>query len=257
MQSVIVFIFGLIVGSFLNVCIHRIPIEETVVTKRSYCPHCKKTICWLDNIPVISYILLLGRCRYCKGKISPRYVIVEILTASILVLLFKFFGLDIRFFAYSVFISILIVVSFIDIKYRIIPDELSIGGIVIGFLLSVIFPSIQGFSLRLHSSVSSLLGILVGGLIIYLLGLFGNLVFKKESMGGGDVKLLAMIGAFVGWKLAIMTFFIAPVFGSVVGIILKIKKNVELIPYAPYLSLGAVISILYGNFIISYLFGIY
>ncbi|MBM3254124.1 MAG: prepilin peptidase [Candidatus Omnitrophica bacterium] len=252
MQSTIIFIFGLVIGSFLNVCIHRIPLGETVITKRSYCPHCKNTIRWYDNIPLISYILLLGRCRYCKGKISPRYIIVEVLSAIMLFFLFRFFDFSIKFFVYGILVSTLIVISFIDIKHRIIPDGLSIGGIAVGFFLSVIFPSIQGANSHIDSLLNSFLGILVGGLIIYLLGLLGNFLFKKESMGGGDVKLLAMIGAFIGWRLVLLTFFIAPIFGSI-----KLKKGVELIPYAPYLSLGAVMSILYGNTILSYLFGIY
>lgn len=256
MQGAIIFIFGLLIGSFLNVCIHRLPTGETIVTRRSYCPNCKNTIRWYDNIPILSYIFLLGRCRWCKGKISPRYIIVEILTASILVFLYRHFGIGTRFFVYGIFVSLLIVISFIDIKYRIIPDELSIVGILIGFILSLIFPSLQGTVYRLNALLNSFLGIVIGGVIIYSLGLLGNFLFKKESMGGGDVKLLAMIGAFIGWKMVIMTFFIAPIFGSIVGIILKLKKGAELIPYAPYLSIGAVISILYGKSILAYLFGI-
>lgn len=183
-------------------------------------------------------------------------MIVEILTASILVFLYRYFGLDTKFFVYGLLVLLLIVISFIDIKYRIIPDELSIGGILVGFILSIVFPSVQGAAHRINALFNSLLGILIGGVIIYLLGLLGNFLFKKESMGGGDVKLLAMIGAFIGWKMVIMTFFIAPLFGSVVGIILKLKKGAELIPYAPYLSIGAVISIFYGKVILSYLFGL-
>jgi leader peptidase (prepilin peptidase)/N-methyltransferase len=145
-------------------------------------------------------------------------------------------------------------VSFVDLKHQIIPDEISLGGMVAGVFLSIIFPQLHGLSSVKFSLVDSLLGGLAGGGLIYLIGLLGNLAFKKESMGGGDVKLLAMIGTFIGWKRVVLTFFIAPLFGSIVGIVVKVKYKQEIIPYGPFLSLGTFVTVFWGEMIIQYLF---
>lgn len=250
-----VFVFGLIVGSFLNVCICRMPKNESIVVPASHCPHCKKDILWCDNIPVISYLLLLGRCRFCKAKISYRYPLVELLTAILLTALFLGFGITPKFFAYSVLVCGLIVATFVDFEIQEIPDEISLGGIVAGLALAFIFPSIMGEALRFRGFLGSLIGAFAGGGSIYLLGVFGKFAFKKEAMGGGDVKLMAMIGSFVGLKLVIFTFFLAPFFGAVPGIILKIKDGREIIPYGPFLSLAAIIAIFFGNRILGMFFG--
>jgi len=264
--KIISFIFGSITGSFLNVCIHRMPLGESVVWPRSHCPHCKKKIPGYDNIPFISYILLKGKCRYCKKKISTRYIVVELLTALMFVVLFSRFDLSYDFFLYLFFVSSLIVATFVDIKHRIIPDEISVGGMILGFILS----SVKGFSLRPFSFVfspmlNSVLGIIIGGGIIYLTGFFFDLVYFKllkkppiqgetESMGGGDVKLLAMIGAFLGWQSAVLTFFLAPFFGAVVGIWNLIKKKDHTIPYGPFLSLAALLCLFWADKIIALIF---
>jgi leader peptidase (prepilin peptidase) / N-methyltransferase len=242
LSAIVAFIFGSVAGSFLNVCIHRMPKEESVVWPRSHCPHCGKRIPGYDNIPFISYLLLKGRCRFCQKKISLRYPLVELLTALLFVLLFKHYGLSYNFFFYAVFACSLIIAAFVDIKHRIIPDEVSVGGLIVGFILN----SIRGFHLNPFSfnwrpMVSSLLGILIGGGIIYFSGFLFDLVYFKllkrppiqgetESMGGGDVKLLAMIGAFLGWQRALLTFFIAPFFGLIVGIITLVRKKDHTIP---------------------------
>ena len=249
-----VFCLGAIIGSFLNVCIYRMPRRESIIRPRSHCPQCKAAIAWYDNIPFLSYLFLKGRCRHCKSGISPRYFVVESLSAGMFLFFWQHFGLSSFFFIYSALGASLIVVSFIDIAIQEIPDEISLPGIVIGLILSLGFP-------QLHLSLSpgaglwnSALGLLAGGGAIYITGLLGNAVFKKESMGGGDVKLMAMIGAFIGWKLALLTFFLAPFFGAAVGIVIKIREGKSLIPYGPFLSLACFISIVWGQRIINWLF---
>jgi len=251
----IVFVFGLVVGSFLNVCICRMPKNESIVVPASHCPHCKKDILWCDNIPVISYLLLLGRCRFCKTKISYRYPLVESLTAILLTALFLGFGITPKFLAYSVLVCGLIVATFIDFKMQEIPDEISLGGIVVGLVLAFLFPSIMTEASRLRGLLTSLVGAFAGGGSIYLLGVFGKFAFKKEAMGGGDVKLMAMIGSFLGLKLVMLAFFIAPFFGAVPGIILKMRDGREIIPYGPFLSLAAIVAMFFGNRILGLFFG--
>lgn len=258
MDKIFVFIFGSIVGSFLNVCIYRLPKSRSVVFPGSHCPNCTAAIRWYDNIPILSYLFLGGRARCCKAKISFRYFIVEILTASVFFMLFSAFGLAPKFFAYAIMVSGLIVATFVDFEIQEIPDEVSVGLLFVGLGFAIAFPSALNETTRLGSFLSSFLGILAGGGMIYAMGILGEFAFKREAMGGGDVKLLAMIGAFVGWKLAVLTFFLAPVFGSVVGIVLKIRYGKETIPYGPYLSLAAVCSIFFGERILHLLFyGIY
>lgn len=274
--EIVVFLFGAIVGSFLNVCIHRMPLGKSVVWPRSHCPHCSKRIPWYDNVPFISYILLRGRCRFCAKTISPRYLVVELLTAGMFVALFRRYGLDYNFFFYVVFISSLIVATFVDIKHRIIPDEISLGGIALGFLFSIVKNIVEprafsfqdrrlNFFLNPSPALDSLLGIILGGGIIYFTGkCFDWVYFKKlkrppvdgeaASMGFGDVKLMAMIGAFLGWQKAVLTFFIAPVFGLLFGVLNLLIKKEHLIPYGPFLSAGAVLSLLWFDKILYLVF---
>jgi len=264
--KILAFIFGSIVGSFLNVCIHRMPLGESIVWPHSHCPKCKKKIPTYDNIPFLSYIILKGRCRFCKERISLRYPIVELLTALMFLAVFNRYRLSYDFFIFIVFICGLIIATFVDIQHRIIPDEISVGGIILGFILT----AIKGFNLRpitydLRPMLNSFLGIVIGGGLIYLTGKLFDLVYFKilkrppiqgetESMGGGDVKLLAMIGAFLGWQKAIFVFFMAPFFGAIVGIInLAIKKD-HTIPYGPFLSLAAIFSIFWMDKIIRLIF---
>jgi len=266
MPEILVFIFGTIAGSFLNVCIHRMPLGKSIVWPGSHCPVCEKKIPWYDNIPFISYIFLKGKCRFCKGKISPRYIIVELLTAFILVMLFRKYHLSYDFFLYAIFAFALIVAAFVDIKHRIIPDEISIGGIIFGFILNAIRKfQLNPFSYDLKPALDSFLGIIIGGGIIYLIGKAFDLVYFKllkkppiqgetESMGGGDVKLLAMIGAFLGWQKALLTFFLAPFFGVVIGVINLIVKKEHTVPYGPFLSLAALVSLFWADKIMRLLF---
>ncbi len=247
-----VFIFGALVGSFLNVCIVRMPKEQSVIFPRSHCVHCQRMIPWFDNIPFVSFLLLRGRCRFCHSKISIRYLIVEFTTAVLFVIFYRHFGLTLECLAYLLMLCGLLVATFVDIEHRIIPDEISIGGMVAGFVLSCLLPSLQSTDSHFVSALRSFLGILVGGGTIYAMGLIGDFIFKKESMGGGDVKLLAMVGAFLGWQMALLTFFISPFFGAVAGIIVKIRTKESIIPYGPFLALGALISLFWAPSIIQW-----
>ncbi|MFH1783246.1 MAG: prepilin peptidase [Candidatus Omnitrophota bacterium] len=251
MIYLLIFIFGSMIGSFLNVCIYRIPRSESIVFPGSRCTHCKKAIHWYDNIPLVSYCLLGMKCRSCKEKISPRYFLVELLSAAVFLTLYIFFGMTYNFLIYSLLCFSLIVVSFIDLEFQIIPDRISIGGIFVGLLASAFFPGLHNVLVWKLSMIRSLLGIIIGGGSIYLMGVIGNLVFRKESMGGGDVKLMAMLGAFLGWEKAILIFFLAPFLGTPPGLYLKFTKKSDIIPYGPFISLASFIVIIWGNKIIS------
>lgn len=259
-----VFLGGLIIGSFLNVCIFRMPQEKySLARPRSHCPLCKKAILWYDNIPVVSFFFLKGRCRYCRERISLQYPLVELLTAALFFILYRRYGISFDFFMYTVFASGLIVATFIDIRWRIIPDEISLGGIAVGLIFAFIksAPHLKKFP---HIPfMDFLIGAITGGVLIYGSGLLGNLIIFKlmkkgpiegetESMGGGDVKFLAMIGSFIGWKYTVLTFFIAPFFGAIVGLYILLLKKSHLIPYGPFLSLGALVSLFYGNQILRF-----
>jgi leader peptidase (prepilin peptidase)/N-methyltransferase len=255
--GIFVFILGSIIGSFLNVCIVRMPKEESVVLPRSHCVSCKKTIPWYDNIPLISFFLLKGKCRFCKTNISMRYVLVELLTAVSFFGFYRYFGLDAILWPYLVMLSGFIIATFVDIEHRIIPDEVTIGGMVVGLLFSLAVPQLHQTDQHLIGGLRSLIGILIGGGSIYLMGLIGDFLFKKESMGGGDVKFMAMVGAFLGWKLALLAFFIAPFFGAVVGIVVKIRTKESLIPYGPFLVIGSLIALFFSKEIFAWLFNLY
>jgi leader peptidase (prepilin peptidase) / N-methyltransferase len=247
MWHIVSIIFGAMVGSFLNVCIFRLPNEESIIWPGSHCPHCKNAIKFYDNIPLVSYFLLRGRCRYCKGSISLQYPLVEGITAlSSLFLIIKF-GPSLSYLVYFAFVSALIVITVIDLYHQIIPDVISLPGIGVGLLVSLIIPQIT-FS-------NSLIGVLLGGGSLFLVATLYQWLFKREGMGGGDVKLLAMIGAFLGWKAVILTILLSSLIGSVTGItimVLKGKNFKYAIPFGPFLSLGAVISLFYGENIINW-----
>lgn len=240
------FLFGSVVGSFLNVCIHRLPRGESIMFPSSHCPHCNQTIRFYDNIPIISYLVLHGRCRFCGKPISPQYLIVEILSATFSLILFLKYPIW-EYLIYFVFFSSLLVITFIDLKHQIIPDIISLPGIGIGFLSSFVLSRI--------SYLDSFLGIVLGGGILYGVTLIYYLVMKTEGMGGGDIKLLAMIGAFLGSKAVLVTIFVSAFIGSVAGltiIVLKGKSRKYAIPYGPFLALGATISFFWGDSLIAW-----
>jgi leader peptidase (prepilin peptidase) / N-methyltransferase len=242
MLSLASIIFGAIVGSFLNVCVYRIPRGESIVFPGSHCPHCQRSIPFYDNIPLISYLLLRGRCRYCKGPISLQYPLVEGVTALSSFLLFCRFGISWSYLFYFLFIAGLIVITVIDLFHQIIPDVISLPGIGLGLIASFILPQL--------TFLNSLIGVLLGGGSLFLVATFYYWLFKREGMGGGDVKLLAMIGAFLGWKAVILTILLGSLVGSLIGVIVMVIKGKDFkyaIPFGPFLSLGAALSLFYGE----------
>ena len=242
MLSIVSIILGAMIGSFLNVCIYRLPKEESIIWPRSHCPACKKIIRFYDNIPLISYLLLRGRCRYCKGPISLQYPLVEGITALSSLFLFMKFGPSLSYLFYFAFVAAFIVITVIDLYHQIIPDGISLPGIGVGLLTSLVIPQVTFFN--------SLVGILLGGGSLFLVATLYEWIFKREGMGGGDVKLLAMIGAFLGWKAVILTILLSSLIGSITGILIMILKGKDFkyaIPFGPFLSMGAVIALFYGE----------
>ena len=255
---VLTFALGLIIGSFLNVCIYRIPRGLSIILPSSRCPSCNTPIKPWDNIPIVSYILLRGKCRYCKVRISLRYPLVELLNAVLYLMVFLRFGFGLHTAVYFVFSSALIVITFIDIDFQIIPDRITLPGIPLGLLAGSLLlpdPFLRAAQLGWKGS---LIGALSGFLFYYFVAVAGEKIFKKEAMGGGDIKMMAMVGGFLGWKGIILTTFLGSLFGSVIGIFMIIFKGRErgsLIPFGPFLALGAVVSLFFGQeIIIWYLF---
>lgn len=239
------FIFGSVVGSFLNVCIYRLPRSESIVFPASHCPKCGSAIRAYDNIPIFSYLILRGRCRSCKTRISPVYPAVELITGLLTLVLFIKTGLSLSFIVLVLFCWSLVVITFIDLEHRIIPDVISLPGIVVGFASSFLVPWLTW--------KSSLIGIIVGGGSLLLVASAYQWITKKEGMGGGDVKLLAMMGAFLGWMAVPFIIFASSLVGSVIGITLMLvqKKDSKLaIPFGPFLAFGALLYIFYGRQII-------
>ncbi|MFH2058451.1 MAG: prepilin peptidase [Pseudomonadota bacterium] len=238
-----IFLVGICVGSFLNVCIYRIPENKSIVTPGSSCPNCNNSIPFHLNIPILSYLFLMGRCKFCNIPISLRYPIIELITGVFAVLLYTKFSLSSQFFYWFVFISVLITISFIDFDHQIIPDIISIPGII---LFSSSFYFLPEMTLK-----SAGLGVLVGGGSLYAVAFVYYLLKKQEGMGGGDIKLLAMIGAATGIKGVFFTVFIGSLLGSISGLLILfyIKNNdTKLkIPFGPFLSLGAVFYIFFGD----------
>ena len=206
-------------------------------------------------MPLVSYLVLRGKCRNCSRPIAPRYFLVELVTALMGMLLFFSFGPTTRFFIYWFFACLLIVVVCIDIEHNEIPDVISVPGILLGFVLMTAF-RLDSSASYVSSAVNSSLGVLAGGGSMFLMGVIGERIYRRQAVGGGDVKLMAMIGAFLGWKLVLVTFFLAPLLGAGVGIFMKIRFHKDVIAYGPYLSLAAVISLLAGGRILDYIFGL-
>jgi len=228
------FVFGLLFGSFLNVCIHRLPLGLSVVTPRSACPHCKEPIAFYDNLPVLSWLILRGRCRNCRAPISPRYLMIELLTGALFLACYWYFGLTLSLLKYCVFGFLLLGLIFTDAETKLLPDKLTLPGLALGIIFSMIvpvndlasqflpgmvnLPFSDGVSTRLLSLLDSLLGAAVGASFIYGAGAMYLRWRGMEGMGFGDVKLMAMVGSFLGIKLTILTIFAASLAGSLFGI---------------------------------------
>jgi leader peptidase (prepilin peptidase) / N-methyltransferase len=256
-------LIGLAIGSFLNVCISRIPLDESIVSPRSRCPRCRTPISSRDNIPVLSYLLLGGRCRKCKQRISVRYPLIEAFTAAVSGLIYLKFGLGIEWLVYFLFCAALIVLAFIDADHRILPDVITLNGLWIGLAISIFIwlPGpilahlLQGlgvvdFGPRFISIVSSLIGAAVGGGLLWFVREAYFRVRGVEGMGFGDVKMMAMVGAFVGTALTLFTILVGSVVGSIIGLTLMRyagKDREYELPFGTFLSFGAIVAVLYGN----------
>ncbi len=243
--GVIFWVFGLVFGSFLNVCIYRIPRGESIVWPPSHCPVCKTPIRPIDNIPVVSYIFLGGKCRTCHTRISWRYPLVELLTGGTFAAIFWKFGLSRETLAFSVLAVLLIVISFIDIDYRLILNKITLPGILLGGIVTI--------GLRVLTYKQALLGLAVGGGGLLLVALLGGALFGKESMGMGDIKLAAMIGIFLGVQgtafALFAAFFIAALF-SFGAMALKKATRKSQIPFGPFLAIGTFVYLLWGEQVI-------
>ena len=245
-----VFFFGLIIGSFLTVCVYRVPRELSIVSPRSACLGCHQTIPWYDNIPLLSFFLLRGRCRHCQTSILPRYPIIELSNGLGYVAILWRFGWGWESVVYAIFFSALLTITWIDWDHQIIPDVISLPGIILGIVVaSTVLPT--GF-------MNSIIGVLVGGGVLLFMAWISPFLFGKEGLGGGDIKLLAMVGAFLGWKAALATLMLASIVGAVIGIVLlafKILKRGQYIPFGPYLALGAVLALFFGADMMNWYFG--
>ncbi|NTU42870.1 MAG: prepilin peptidase, partial [Nitrospirales bacterium] len=228
-------VFGLIVGSFLNVCIYRIPRHISIITPSSRCPNCERPIRPWENIPVVSYLFLKGRCRGCGERISPVYPAVELLTGFLFWAVFLSFGLGWYTPLLFAFTAAMVVITFIDLEFQIIPDVISLPGALIGLASCLILP--DPFSVfQPLGFLNSIVGLLLGGGLFYLIA-----IVSRGGMGGGDVKMMAMVGAFMGWKAILLTTFIGSLSGSLVGIALMIFKGgtrKTKIPFGPFLAMG-------------------
>jgi leader peptidase (prepilin peptidase)/N-methyltransferase len=245
-----VFVFGAMIGSFLNVCIVRLPEERSIVRPRSHCPSCGHEIAWYDNLPMLSYAVLRGRCRGCGIRISPLYPVVELLTGALAVALWMRLGTTLAFAGYFAFAAALVTITFIDLDHQIIPDVISLPGIAIGLAVSFVSP--------LVTPLGALMGVLVGGGVLLAIAAAYQAIRGQEGMGGGDVKLLAMIGAFLGWQSVFVTLMVASLIGSIIGVGLMIYQRADTklaIPFGPFLACGALVCLFFGDRILAFYFG--
>jgi leader peptidase (prepilin peptidase)/N-methyltransferase len=244
-------LLGAVIGSFLNVCIYRLPRGESVAWPGSHCTVCSHPIAWYDNLPLVSYLVLLGRCRHCASRISWRYPAVEALNAIGYVALLWFFGPGWHTVAYAALYSALLVVAGTDLSHKIIPNAITFPGMAVGLVSAATVLPI--------GLTNSVIGLVVGGGILWLLAWASPYLFGKEGMGGGDIKLLGMIGAFLGWKPALMTIMVGSLLGSVVGLTLiaaRIIKREDYIPFGPFLVCGALVALFFGQSIVDWYQGL-
>ncbi|MCC6849144.1 MAG: prepilin peptidase [Deltaproteobacteria bacterium] len=245
-----VFTFGAIIGSFLNVCIARLPDGRSVARPPSHCPKCRAFLAWYDNVPVLSYLLLAGRCRACHVRISAIYPAVEVLTGALAIALFLRLGPTLAFVGSFAFAAALVVITFIDLDHQIIPDVISLPGIAIGLAFSAVSP--------LVTPGDALLGVLAGGGTLLAVAWTYQKLRGVEGMGGGDVKLLAMIGAFLGWQSIFVTLFVGSVIGSLIGVAMMLYEGADTklaIPFGPFLAGGALVYLFWGERILAFYFG--
>jgi len=273
MIFVVVFLFGLVVGSFLNVCIVRLPREQSIVSPRSQCPRCRTLIRWYDNIPLVSFLALRGKCRSCGLPISWRYPLVELLNGLLYLWACAAFGLTGEAGMVMALCSALLVITFIDLDHQIIPDVITLPGMVIGLLAAPLFMSalepplafglgrlVPSAGTYLTGFVNSLVGLVLGAAPLFIIGWLWEKLRKVEAMGGGDVKYMGMVGSFLGWKGAFLTIMLGALTGSIVGmtlIALKQHQMDRVIPFGPYLAFGTLLTLFYGADIIDWYFGFF
>jgi leader peptidase (prepilin peptidase)/N-methyltransferase len=252
----VVFLFGACWGSFLNVCIYRIPAELSVVKPRSRCPKCLTNLSWRDNIPIFGWLALGGKCRYCNVSISARYPFIELLTAVLFTWIWLKHplvlesGYDFSFAAYWILAFGLILGSMVDIDEMWLPDRCTIGGMIIGPILSFLIPAMHGTDSPMIALIRSLVGLAFGFGLLWSVGFFGKMVFKKDAMGFGDVKLMGALGAFLGFESIVFIVFVSSLLGSIIGVSLIATGQKEWqsrLPFGPYIALAALIWVLGGS----------
>ena len=240
-------LLGAAIGSFMNVCVHRLPHGESVVRPRSHCPSCGSDIPARDNIPILSWLLLRGRCRGCGERISLRYPLVELVSIGIWVGMALAYGPTLHALSGAVFFTLLLAIAITDARHYVIPDELSIGGLASGLALAVVTELTTG----MPTIVSSVVGAALGFLLLLGVGLVGDWVFKKPAMGGGDMKMMAMIGAYLGPLGAILTIFLGALAGSLIFGPISLKTG-KMVPFGVFLALGAAATFLLGDVLIDW-----
>jgi leader peptidase (prepilin peptidase)/N-methyltransferase len=268
LEVVLAFLAGLLIGSFLNVCVYRLPRDLSVVRPRSHCPACEKPISWYDNIPVASYVMLGGRCRHCKARIPLRYLMVELGTAAAFAICVAALGPTLAALKWSVFSAILITLLATDLEERILPDEFTLGGAVVGIVLAAVVPIDSGIvtfflsgalGLRMASVAEALVSSWVAGGAIWLVGWLYQKLRRREGMGFGDVKMIAMIGAFLGFQETLLTLILASVLGSVSGVayVLITKKDMATyeLPFGSFIGLAGLVVALWGHVVKIWYFG--
>lgn len=235
--KVLVFVLGLIIGSFLNVCIYRIPNKKSITNPPSFCPKCLHELSLTDMIPLAGYLINKGRCRYCKQPISLQYPLVELITAAVMLVLFIYFDLGISFVKYLVLSCLLIVATFVDLEKQEIPDELIVIGLVTGLIFNI-------YDIK-TTMLSGIIGFVLGGGIFLVIAMLTN-----GAMGGGDIKLMGVVGLYLGWRYILLISMLSFVIGGVVSLILiaaRIKNRKDYIPFGPFIAIAAMIVFCYGE----------
>jgi leader peptidase (prepilin peptidase)/N-methyltransferase len=234
---------GLCVGSFLNVCILRLPKEQSLISPPSTCPQCGQRIAWYDNIPLVSWIALRGKCRRCGNAISAQYPLIEALVGALWLAAYLKYGVSVHALAGALFCTILLGIGITDARHYLIPDEFTWGGLGLGLALSLV-GGWQGF-------LQAVIGAAVGFGLLYAVGEAGRWLFKEEAMGGGDVKMMAMVGSFVGWKGVLLTIFAGALLGTLIFVPLSLRKK-RLVPFGVFLAVGAAVAFVWGDAIIEW-----
>jgi len=234
---------GLCFGSFLNVCILRLPHDQSLLRPRSTCPQCKQPIAWRDNIPVVSWLWLRGKCRWCHKPISVQYPVIEALAGVLFGVSVLAYGPTLHAVSAALFGTLLLGIAITDARHYLIPDEFSLGGLVLGLALAL-GGGAQGF-------LQAVIGAAVGFGLLYAVAQAGAWVFKEDAMGGGDIKMMAMVGSFVGWKGVLLTVFAGAALGSLIFVPLSIKKK-RLVPFGVFLAVGAAVTFVFGDAILAW-----